>query len=42
MVSNNIVSGYPDGTFRPYNYATRGQIAKIVYGAVTASGSCAP
>jgi hypothetical protein len=30
MVSNNIVSGYLDGTFRPYNYATRGQIAKIV------------
>jgi photosystem II stability/assembly factor-like uncharacterized protein len=30
LVSRNIVSGYPDGTFRPYNFATRGQIAKIV------------
>jgi hypothetical protein len=30
-----IISGYSDGTFRPYNYATRGQIARIVYNAVT-------
>ena len=30
-----IISGYSDGTFRPGNNATRGQISKIVYGAVT-------
>jgi aldose sugar dehydrogenase len=29
-----IISGYADGTFRPGNSATRGQIAKIVYGAL--------
>jgi len=27
---NNIVSGYADGTFRPYNNVTRGQLSKIV------------
>jgi len=27
----SVVSGYSDGTFRPGNDATRGQIAKIVY-----------
>jgi hypothetical protein len=31
-----IISGYSDNTFRPYNDATRGQISKIVYLAVTA------
>jgi hypothetical protein len=31
-----IISGYADGTFRPGNSATRGQICKIVYNAVTA------
>jgi hypothetical protein len=30
MASRNIIGGYPDGTFRPNNSATRGQIAKIV------------
>jgi hypothetical protein len=34
-VSHNIINGYPDGTFRPSNSATRGQISKIVYLAVT-------
>jgi hypothetical protein len=34
--NRGIISGYSDGTFRPGNNATRGQIAKIVYGAVTA------
>ena len=29
-----IISGYADGTFRPGNNATRGQISKIVYLAV--------
>jgi trimeric autotransporter adhesin len=32
-----LIAGYPDGTFRPGNFATRGQIAKITYRAVTAS-----
>ena len=31
-----IISGYSDGTFRPANNATRGQIAKIVFSAVSA------
>jgi len=31
-----IISGYADGTFRPGNNATRGQIAKIVYNALAA------
>jgi len=31
-----IISGYADGTFRPGNSATRGQICKIVYNAVIA------
>ena len=30
-----IIGGYSDGTFRPGNPATRGQIARIVYNAVT-------
>ena len=25
-----VVVGYPDGTFRPYNNATRGQLSKII------------
>lgn len=33
--NHSIISGYADGTFRPGNSATRGQIAKIVYNAVT-------
>jgi hypothetical protein len=33
--SHNIISGYADGTFRPGNPATRGQISKIIYLAVT-------
>jgi hypothetical protein len=33
--SHGIISGYDDGTFRPQNNATRGQISKIVYEAVT-------
>jgi len=32
---NNIVSGYADGTFRPYNNVTRGQLSKIVVIAAT-------
>jgi hypothetical protein len=30
MVRRGIISGYGDGTFRPNNNATRGQISKIV------------
>lgn len=33
--SHNLISGYSDGTFRPGNNATRGQISKIVYSAIT-------
>jgi len=32
---HGIISGYSDGMFRPNNSATRGQIAKIVYQAIT-------
>jgi len=30
MACHNIISGYADGTFRPYNNTTRGQLCKIV------------
>jgi hypothetical protein len=33
--AHGIISGYADGTFRPGNNATRGQISKIVYQAIT-------
>jgi hypothetical protein len=32
---HQFISGYSDGTFRPGNNATRGQISKIVYLAIT-------
>jgi subtilisin family serine protease len=34
-VCHQVLGGYADGTFRPSNNATRGQIAKIVYNAIT-------
>jgi hypothetical protein len=34
-LSRGVVSGYGDNTFRPGNSATRGQISKIIYSAVT-------
>jgi hypothetical protein len=34
--SRGVISGYSDGTFRPGSDATRGQICKIVYNAITA------
>ena len=40
-VCHGIISGYNDHTFRPNNYAFRGQIAKIVYLAVTNAPTCA-
>ena len=33
--NHGIITGYSDGTFRPDNSATRGQICKIVYQAIT-------
>src|SRR5207237_1019050 len=33
---HGVISGYADGTFRPGANATRGQIAKIAYGAISA------
>jgi hypothetical protein len=30
MIYNGIANGYPDGTFRPYNNTTRGQLSKMV------------
>jgi len=32
--NHGVISGYADGTFRPGSTATRGQITKIVYGAL--------
>lgn len=32
--NHNIISGYSDGTFRPYNTVTRGQLCKIVSNAM--------
>jgi hypothetical protein len=32
---HDIISGYADGTFRPWNNATRGQIAKVLHSALT-------
>jgi N-acetylmuramoyl-L-alanine amidase len=34
-VNKGVISGYSDSTFRPGNNATRGQIAKILYNALT-------
>src|SRR6185503_19659542 len=30
LIANGVVSGYADGTFRPYSSVTRAQVAKIV------------
>jgi hypothetical protein len=35
LYNHGVISGYADGTFRPGASATRGQISKIVYEAVT-------
>jgi hypothetical protein len=40
-VSHGIINGYTDGTFRPGNSATRGQISKIVYRALTGATASA-
>jgi hypothetical protein len=39
-VCHGVISGYADHTFHPGVPATRGQITKIVYGALTAGGAC--
>jgi hypothetical protein len=41
-VCHGVLGGYADGTFRPNASALRGQIAKIVYNAVTASPTGCP
>ena len=38
VYSHGNISGYGDGSFRPGNSATRGQISKIVYLAITSPG----
>ena len=35
-LERGVIQGYSDGTYRPANSATRGQISKVVYRAVTA------
>ncbi len=35
IYNRGVVTGYADGTFRPENSATRGQICKIVYNGIT-------
>jgi hypothetical protein len=39
LTARNIIGGYADGTFRPFNGLTRGQLAKTVAGAAGATGS---
>jgi hypothetical protein len=42
-VCHGVLGGYADGTFRPAANATRGQIAKIVYNALTGTvAGCLP
>jgi hypothetical protein len=41
-VAHGIISGYSDGTFRPYNNATRGQASKIIDLALYAGGTPIP
>jgi len=36
--NHNLISGYGDGTFRPNNNATRAQLSKIIYTALTQPG----
>ena len=31
MAAQGIINGYADGTFKPHNNITRGQMAKILY-----------
>jgi hypothetical protein len=37
--AHGIIAGYTDGTFKPTNTATRGQISKIVYAVLTQPAS---
>jgi S-layer homology domain len=36
-----IISGYADGTFRPYINITRGQVSKVIYRAMLQGAACA-
>lgn len=38
--SKGVVGGYGDGTFRPNNEATRGQLSKMLHIALTLEGEC--
>jgi hypothetical protein len=40
--SKGIISGYPDGTFRPHNQITRAEMAVIVARALGLSGGSGP
>jgi hypothetical protein len=42
LVCRGIISGYPDGTFRPGDYVTRGQLSKLVVNAATFSQPIPP
>ena len=33
LYCHQVISGYSDNTFRPYNFTTRGQFSKIIVGA---------
>jgi hypothetical protein len=41
-VCHGMINGYSDGTFRPSDNATRGQISKIVYYALGSAAACGP
>ncbi len=41
LVGHDIISGYSDGTFRPQNEVTRGQVAKVVANAANLTGPVA-
>jgi hypothetical protein len=42
LACHGVISGYADGTFRPYNGATRGQMVKIVVNAFHIPGYAPP
>jgi hypothetical protein len=42
LACHNVISGYADGTFRPYNNTTRGQMVKIVVGGFAVPGYTPP
>ncbi|MGI8588755.1 MAG: S-layer homology domain-containing protein [Chloroflexia bacterium] len=42
VATRGVAGGYSDGTFRPYNNATRAQLSKVLYNAVALSFSPTP